>query len=267
MMTGKYAFGNKLLVAVCVTIVWMGSWWLPAAAHAYTYQIDSGTPNGECCFQNSLYGEAEDSWVGNTFTAVPNYTRITSITWQAGVQMSSLPAGGNVTYAIYSGTPTSGLTLLESTSLPYAGIADGQLVTQTLPTAVNLTPGQNFTAALLIENTPGGPTFGQASFPFTIDNSNSSTNGSQGSYYDIVSTLSSPYGTVNAYTIGSPYFPVLNGANYIFADGSNSNSTNAFAGIAFSHNAVYTPEPSSLILAGIAGALAIGYGVRRRRNA
>ena len=254
--------GRNRSLAVCAAMVLACSWAAPAVANSYTYQIDNATNAGECCFQNSLYGEAEDSWVGNTFTAIPNFTHLTSVTWETGL-MENLPAGGKVTYAIYSGTPSTGLTLLEQTSVPYAGMPDQTFITQSLPTPINLTAGQNFTAALLIDNTPSN------SFPFSIDNSNLSTNGSHGSYYDIVSTPANQYGLTNAYTIGSPYFPVLNGANYIFAPARSQAPTlgrpTRSPGLpSCVSTALYTPEPSSLMLVGVAGVMAVAFGLRRR---
>ncbi len=250
-------FGRNLVACVAATLGACFS--LPARANAYTYQIDNNNVAGSIGFQNSLYGESEDSWAANTFTATASGNKLTSISWLLNNGLNGLPNLTNSTayYALYSGTPTGGLTLVSSASANISSsIAEAEAngtawITQSMP-AVTVTPGEQFTAAVMMLNVPSN------AYPLSEDNSGTSTSAGGSSYYDI----SSPFGTVNAYNMASPNFPTLNGVNY-----PGQTSTNAFLGLDFIRvNAVYTPEPSSMILAGIAGAIAIGYGVRRRRS-
>ncbi len=74
------------------------------------------------------------------------------------------------------------------------------MVTVPFAAPQNLSAGQVFTAAILIDDVPGNV------YPFALDSSNSNTN----SYWDI----SNPPSNVNTYNLADPNGPVLNGASY-----------------------------------------------------
>ncbi len=179
-----------------------------------TYQIDdgalansSGTIFG---FNNSLLGEAEDTWVGNVFTATAGATRIASVSFAAftALNATTLPSPF-VTAALYTGSPSTGLTLVPgSVNTVPLNAAAFQMVTVPFAVPQNLSAGQVFTAALLINNVPVGV------FPFIETAIGTNTN----SYYDV----SSPFGSVNSYNLASPNAPTLNGLNFPGVNGTNA---------------------------------------------
>jgi autotransporter-associated beta strand protein len=172
------------------------------------YQIDNGTT--AVGFNNTLFSESEDNWVGNVFTAVAGSTVLSSISFQtySALNATTLPSPF-VTAALYTGAPGAGLTLVRSSvcTLPL-NVAAGTFVTVPFATPQTLSAGQVFTAALLIDNVPN------TTFPFELDNSGSNAN----SYYDI----SAPSGNVNTYRLRAPNGPTLNGVNYGATGSSNA---------------------------------------------
>jgi autotransporter-associated beta strand protein len=170
-----------------------------------TYQIDNGITG--LGFNNTLFAESEDNWVGNVFTAVTGGTQLLSISFQSfsALNASNL-SSPFVTAALYTGSPATTLTLVPGSVNKMAlNTTGGGLITVPFAAPQIVSPGQVFTAALLIDDVPLFPDFSGV-FPFEADTSNSNTN----SYYDI----SNPPGNVNTYNLATPNGPTLNGVNY-----------------------------------------------------
>ena len=156
------------------------------------------------------------------FTAAAGGTQLQSITFQSaqgvfhaglsGLNASDLP-NPYITAALYLGSPATGLTLVPGSVNTVALNVPGgdQFVTVPFAAVQNVTAGQVFTAALLIDDVPSGI------FPFMEDNSGSNTN----SYFDV----DNPIGNVNTYTIATPNDPTLNGVTY---PGQPAGYTNAY---------------------------------------
>ena len=195
------------------------------------YQIDNGSVSTS--FNNTLFSEAEDNWVGNVFTAGTEGTQLVSISFAAGdvLNSSTLPSA-NVTAALYTGAPGAGLTLVAgSVNTVALNAVQGQLVTVPFAVPQNVSPGQVFTAALLIDDVPANV------LPFEMDTSGSDAN----SYFD----MSNPpgVGTVNAYNLASPNDPTLNGMNYGTTGSTNASVDTTLLGV----NAVAPTTPAATL--------------------
>jgi hypothetical protein len=176
------------------------------------YQLDNGQTiqsNGSIYFSNNSSGtEAEDNWVGNVFTATAGATQLNSISFASyqPLSASNLPSP-NVTVALYTGSPSTGLTLVPGSvnSVPLnttGGTATSStgftynLTTVPFATPQTLSAGQVFTAVVLIDDVPGSV------FPFLI----AQFGNNPSSYYDV-----SPSGAVNAYNLAHPNAPAIAG--------------------------------------------------------
>ena len=223
---------------------------------ALEYVIDNGQAGGQ--FNNTLGSEsspnqAEDNWVGNTFTSVAGGTHITGVSWLVGIQLGNLPSGTTITAAGYLGSPATTLTYVPGTTVsePVTSLTENTWASLQFASPMIVPVGQQFTVALLIDNVPGTP-FGSAAFPFTNDNSGSNTN----SWFDV---SSAGPGNVNAYDLANPFSPTLNGNNYAPYGGTNTN-------VDITMLRANTPEPSSLAVWGL-GVAAVFFVSRRRRSA
>ena len=180
------------------------------------YQDDNGV--AAASFNNSLFGtENEDSWVGNVFTGVAGETQLQSVSlFYPTFDTTDLSTLGlNITAALYTGSPSTGLTLIPGSvnTVPLTG-ASPEWITVPFATPQNITVGEVFTAALLVPNFP--PTH----FLFGIDDNDSQTV----SYYDV----DNPPGATGTYNLASPNFPTLNGQNW---SNSGSNNSAPFQGV------------------------------------
>ena len=179
------------------------------------YQIDDGSltnsTNTIFGFNNSITANAEDNWIGNVFVASEGATQLSSVSFAVfqALNSTNLPSPF-VTVALYTGSPNTGLTLVQSSvnRVPLNAVAD-QMVTVPFAQPQNLPSGQVFTAAVLIDDVPVNV------FPFVETSIGTNTN----SYYD----LSNPPGSVNVYNLMAPNSPTLNGLSF---PGSNAGPPN-----------------------------------------
>ena len=214
------------------------------------YQIDNGI--ADYAFNNTLIDEAEDNWVGNVFTAATGGTVLNSITFKtlaSDLNNTTLPYP-SIQSALYMGSPSSTLTLVPgSVNSVVLNSTAGQFVTVPFATPQYVSPGQLFTAALLIDGVPILPDF-TGIFPFAIDNSGISTN----SYFDV----SSPLGNINSYNLAAPNGPTLNGAIY-----GSSGSTNISPGVTMLRVNQVTPAATLTVAGGgsFSGVVQDGSGI------
>src|ERR1043165_5374813 len=131
----------------------------------HLYQIDNGTV--AFAFNNTLFTEAEDDWVGNVFTATAGGTRLSSISFfyngGFGDPINNLPSP-LATAALYLGSPDTGLTLVPgSVNTAPINANAGEWIVVPFAAVQSVSAGQVFTAVVLINNVPA------SIFPFTED--------------------------------------------------------------------------------------------------
>ncbi len=153
------------------------------------YQVDNGAIGNEL----GLTSTNGDLWFANVFTATPGAAQLQSISFLTSAELDSRTLSSPViTAALYTGAPGAGLTLVPgSVNQVPLNAAAGQLITVPFAAPQTVSPGQVFTAALLIENVPANLYY------LTVDSGGASTT----SYYSATSP--------NTYNLASPNTPTL----------------------------------------------------------
>lgn len=227
-------FTPRTVAAVVACLVLAAGMTRPASAD-YMYALQSSGVVSNRGFNNSQGTEAEDDFVANSFTVVPEGTHITAVNFQA--EAGSIAANQPAKVAIYDGSsltdPHAGGGLVRvatgSTTLTATPPVGGPQIVYTytinLDQPVDLPVGQVFYAGLLLPNL--------TSLPFTTWSFSTPLGRS---FFDVGPTLGAPYNldnTANLTVLGGTH-PVV-GANV-------QNAGNLLLG------AVATPEPAGLIV-------------------
>ena len=184
----------------------------------YTYQIDNGTVSygfNDTLGTETTSDQAEDNWVGNVFTAAAGGTQLQSISFfdAASTLDGSTLSSPSITAALYTGSPGASLTLVPgSVNTVALNATAGNWITVPFASLQDIPAGQQFTAALLINDVPS------SIYPFSEDTSGSNAN----SYFDV----DNPIGNVDTYNLAAPNNPTPNGNTY---PGQPAGATNAYA--------------------------------------
>ncbi len=159
---GKLWVWGLRLVAVVAVLLGAGT----IALAGSVYQDDMWPPpppDQYEIFNNSEGTETEDNWVANSFQVVAEGTRLVSITFLLGQNVTNQP----VSAVIYMGAdlydPSAGGGLVRIATTNATLTASAGFVTVPLDNPVDLNEGDIFYAALLMPSIPG------SLFPFSMD--------------------------------------------------------------------------------------------------
>jgi hypothetical protein len=209
----------------------------------YTYQLDTGTA-GSFVYNASEGTEPLDNWIGNQFTALAGFSRITGVDFACGTVSNGSTFLHTAEVAIYRiGNPHIGsTTLLYTQNFAPAQNAWNHI---TLSTSVSLHGGDMFMVSILFPNVIAAPP--NDIYPWVLDNGG--THGS--SYWDRSAPNTFNLNDLSgAVQVDSP----LTAGGFVPGDATHGH---------LMLRAIGVPEPSSFALAGLGAAALLIF--RRRK--